>query len=95
MLVILWPIVMAATGSIIGFFVGRIAPANADPELWNPGMGALVGAVVFAAAGVIVGVRKAGHLRHQLDAIHARREEMRREVDRRLADLDQEESPHA
>jgi hypothetical protein len=50
---------------------------------------------VFAAAGVIVGVRKAGHLRHQLDAIHARREELRQEVDRRLADLNQEESPHA
>jgi hypothetical protein len=95
MLVILWPIVMAATGSIIGFFVGRIAPANADPELWNPGTGALVGAVVFAAAGVIVGVRKAGHLRHQLDAIHARREELRQEVDRRLANLNQEESPNA
>ncbi len=44
MLVILWPIVMAATGSILGFFIGRIAPANADPELWNAGQGALVGA---------------------------------------------------
>jgi hypothetical protein len=91
MLLILWPIVMAATGSILGFFVGRMAPANADPELWNPAMGAMIGAAVFAAAGVVVGVRKAGHLRQQLDAIHARREEMRIEVDRRLTELDQGE----
>ncbi len=91
MLVILWPIVMGATGSILGFFVGRIAPENADPELWNPGKGALVGALVFATAGVVIGVRKAGHLRQQLDAIHARREEMRIEVDRRLTELDQGE----
>ena len=32
MLLVLWPIVMAAVGSIIGYFVGRLAPRTADED---------------------------------------------------------------
>jgi hypothetical protein len=92
MLLILWPIVMAAVGSIVGYFVGRLAPADADPEVWNPGVGALIGAGVFALAGLAIGARKATALRGRLDQIHARREELRPEVERRLADCESAKS---
>jgi hypothetical protein len=82
MLVVLWPIVMAAVGSIIGFFVGRMSPEGIDPQVWNPGTGALAGAGVFALFGLVIGIRKASGLRHRLDTIHARREELRLEVER-------------
>jgi hypothetical protein len=85
MLLILWPIVMASVGCIVGFFIGRLAPDQADPELWNPGTMALGGACVFAVAGLLIGVRKASLLRGQPDMIHARREELRREMEYRLA----------
>jgi hypothetical protein len=73
---------MAAVGSIIGFFVGRMSPEGVDPKAWNPGMGALAGAGVFAVLGLIIGIRKASALRGRLDAIHARREELRHEMER-------------
>jgi hypothetical protein len=92
MLLILWPIVMAAVGSIVGYFVGRLAPGGADPEVWNPGVGALIGAGVFALAGLAIGARKATALRGRLDQIHARREELRQEVERRLAESESAES---
>jgi hypothetical protein len=82
MLVVLWPIVMAAVGSIIGFFVGRLSPEGVDPQVWNPGMGALIGASVFAVFGLIIGIRKALALRSRLDAIYARRDELRHELER-------------
>jgi uncharacterized membrane protein len=85
MLLVLWPIVMAAVGSIVGFFAGRLSPDGVDPQLWNPGVGALVGTGVFALVGLVVGIRKANALRDRLDEIHARREELRHEVDRRQA----------
>jgi hypothetical protein len=88
MLLILWPIVMAAVGSIIGFFVGRLAPEGANQRVWNPATGALAGAGVFAAAGLAIGVRKASMLRGRLEQIHARREELRQEMIRRMADVD-------
>jgi hypothetical protein len=86
MLLILWPIVMAAVGSIVGYLVGRLAPDDANPAVWNPGVGALIGAGVFALAGLAIGARKASALRGRLDEIHARREELRQEIERRLAD---------
>jgi hypothetical protein len=92
MLLILWPIVMAAVGSIVGYFVGRLAPDDVDPEVWNPGVGALVGAGAFALAGLAIGARKATALRGRLDQIHARREELRQEIERRLADSEAAES---
>jgi len=82
-LVILWPIVMAMTGSIIGFFAGRLTFENIDIDVWNPAIGALSGAVLFAAIGFCIGFRKAKHLRGRLDEIHARREEIRQELRRR------------
>ncbi len=85
MLLLLWPIVMAAAGSVLGFFVGRLAPADIDRRLWNPGIGALFGAAVFAIAGVAIGIRKVARLRGRLAEIHSRREELRREMERRLA----------
>jgi hypothetical protein len=85
MLLVLWPIVMAAVGSIVGFFAGRLAPAGVDPQIWNPGVGALVGTGVFALIGLLIGIRKASALRGRLDEIHARREELRHEVERRQA----------
>ena len=84
MLLILWPIVMASVGSIIGFFVGRLAPDRVDPRIWNPGTVALGGACLFAAVGLAIGARKASVLRGRLEQIHARREELRLEVERRL-----------
>jgi hypothetical protein len=92
MLLILWPIVMAAAGSIIGYFVGRAAPDDVDPEVWNPAIGALIGAGAFALAGLAIGARKASALRGRLDQIHARREELRQEVERRLAEHEAAES---
>jgi hypothetical protein len=92
MLLILWPIVMAAVGSIIGYFVGRLAPGNADPQVWNPGVGALIGAGAFALAGLAIGARKASALRGRLDQIHARRDELRQEIERRLAASEASES---
>jgi hypothetical protein len=86
MLLILWPIVMAAVGSILGYFVGRLAPGDANPQVWNPGVGALIGAGAFALAGLAIGARKASALRGRLDQIHARREELRQEIEQRLAD---------
>jgi hypothetical protein len=44
---------------------------------------ALSGAVIFAIAGLVIGVRKAAMLRLRLEEIHARREELRREMERR------------
>lgn len=92
MLLILWPIVMAAVGSIIGYFVGRLAPDDANPRVWNPGMGALIGAGAFALAGLAIGARKASAIRVRLDQIHARREELRQEIERRLAESEAAES---
>jgi hypothetical protein len=92
MLLILWPIVMAAVGSIIGYFVGRLAPDDANRRIWNPGVGALAGAGVFALAGLAIGLRKASFIRGRLDQIHARREELRQEIERRLADSDRGDS---
>ena len=86
MLAILWPIVMAAVGSIIGFCLGRLAPADVDQRVWNPGTLALSGAAVFAVAGILIGIRKAVTLRRRLDEIHCRREELRQELERRRAD---------
>ncbi len=85
MLAILWPIVMAAVGSIVGFFVGRLAPEGVDGRLWNPATLALGGAAVFALVGVVIGLRKAAVLRRKLHEIHMRREDLRRETERRLA----------
>ena len=85
MLAILWPIVMAAVGSIIGYFVGRLAPEGFDQRVWNPGAMALGGAAVFALVGIVIGIRKASRLRRRLDEIHMRREELRQEMERRLA----------
>jgi hypothetical protein len=82
MLVVLWPIVMAAVGSVIGFFLGRLSPDGVDPKVWNPGTGALVGAGVLALVGLVIGIRKASALRRRLDSIHARREELRHELER-------------
>lgn len=84
MLVILWPLVMGLTGLIIGFFVGRLRIASFPPEAWNPGTVAVVCGLVFASAGVVIGIRKARNLRGRLDDIHARREELRQEVERRM-----------
>jgi hypothetical protein len=92
MLLILWPIVMAAVGSILGYFVGRLAPGDANPQVWNPGVGALIGAGAFALAGLAIGARKASALRGRLDQIHARREELRQEIEQRLADSEAAES---
>jgi hypothetical protein len=89
MLLILWPIVMAAVGSIVGYFVGRLAPDDANPQVWNPGIGALIGAGAFALAGLAIGACKASALRGRLDQIHARREELRQEMERRLADSEE------
>ncbi len=82
MLVILWPIVMAATGSLLGFFAGRLTFENIEPNAWNPAIGALFGALLFAVAGFFIGFRKALRLRARLDEIHARREEIRQELRR-------------
>jgi hypothetical protein len=92
MLLILWPIVMAAVGSILGYFVGRLAPDDADRQVWNPGVGALIGAGAFALAGLAIGARKATALRGRLEQIHARREELRQEIERRLGDNEAAES---
>jgi hypothetical protein len=86
MLAILWPIVMAAVGSIIGFCLGRLAPDSLDQRVWNPGIMALGGAAVFALIGIVIGIRKAMTLRRRLDEIHSRREELRGELERRRAD---------
>ncbi|MEX2141712.1 MAG: hypothetical protein WD894_20775 [Pirellulales bacterium] len=86
MLAILWPIVMAAVGSIIGYFLGRLAPEDMDQRIWNPGTTALGGAAVFALIGIVIGLRKASMLRRQLEEIHLRREELRQEMERRRAD---------
>jgi uncharacterized membrane protein len=88
MLAILWPIVMAAVGSIIGYFLGRLAPDGIDRRTWNPGTMALGGAALFALVGIVIGLRKASRLRRRLDEIHMRREELRQEMERRLADAD-------
>ena len=88
MLAILWPIVMAAVGSIIGFCLGRLAPEGIDRNVWNPGAMALVGAAVFAVAGIVIGIRKAITLRGRLDEIHSRREELRQELERRRANAE-------
>ena len=87
MLVILWPIVMAAAGSILGFFVGRLSFDQIDPTVWNPAIGALAGAVLFSMAGFCIGFRKAMRLRGRLNEIHARREEIRQELRRRTEAL--------
>jgi hypothetical protein len=86
MLVILWPIVMGAVGSILGYFAGRLLPQGVDPATWNPGVGALAGTILFVVLGLLIGIRRASALRGRLDDIHARREELRQEVERRLAD---------
>jgi len=86
MLLVLWPIVMGAVGSILGFFAGRLSPQGVDPAVWNPGIGALAGTVLFAILGLLIGIRRASTLRGRLDDIHARREELRQEMERRLAD---------
>jgi hypothetical protein len=85
MLAILWPIVMAAVGSILGFFVGRLAPDGVEARIWNPASMALGGAAVFALAGIVIGLRKAAVLRRKLDEIHMRRDDLRREMEHRLA----------
>ena len=86
MLAILWPIVMATVGSIVGFFIGRLAPEGVDGRIWNPATLALGGAGLFALAGIVIGIRKASLLRRKLDEIHMRRDDLRREMERRLAD---------
>jgi uncharacterized membrane-anchored protein YhcB (DUF1043 family) len=88
MLLLLWPTVMAAVGCIIGFFLGRLTPEGVDPRLWNPGVGALAGAALLAVIGVVIGIRKATRLRRRLDEIHARRQELRFEMERRRAQTD-------
>ena len=50
----------AAVGSIIGYFVGRLAPDDVNPRVWNPGMGALIGAGAFALVGLAIGAIEGG-----------------------------------
>jgi hypothetical protein len=88
MLLVLWPIVMASVGCIIGFFIGRLASNQADPEVWNPATMALGSASVFAVVGLLIGARKASVLRGKLDVIHNRREELRHEMQQRLGRSD-------
>ena len=88
MLAILWPIVMAAVGSIVGYFLGRLTPDGVDRETWNPGTMAAGGAATFALIGIAIGLRKASGLRRRLDEIHMRREELRQELERRRAEAE-------
>jgi hypothetical protein len=86
MLAILWPMVMGAVGSIIGFCLGRLAPDGVDRTIWNPGTLAIGGAAIFAMIGIVIGIRKAVTLRRRLDEIHSRREELRQEMERIRSD---------
>jgi hypothetical protein len=85
MLLLLWPIVMATVGTIIGFFVGRLSPHGFDPRFWNPATLALAGGGVFAVFGLVIGIRKVSILRQRLEEIHRRREELRHEMERRAS----------
>ncbi len=89
MLVVLWPIVMAFCCAVVGFLIGRMTPAGVAAELWNPRNGAVAGAAVGAGIGVPLGFYHANKVRTRLNSIHLQREQLRAEIQKRRAALEQ------